>query len=423
MQALFVVDPRLWGVSGPVRGPQLVAHLRALDQSLQRRGGRLTVLNGDPSVIVPRVARTTDAVYWNDDYTPYARKRDQAVASAVAIETRRYHGTVVHAPGSVLTNAGEAYRVFTPFWKKWRTLEWQHSSSMPGTSIVGDEGDGIPDAAPPLLDGGEDAATERLAEFLARADDYEQLRDIPASDGTSKLSMDLKFGTISPRRIVSECGAQTDRRLAFVRQICWRDFHTQILYHFPHTRHRGLRPEFDSMQWNDDHESFDAWRMGLTGYPLVDAGMRQLNQEGWMHNRVRMVTASFLVKDLLIDWRMGERHFRRHLLDGDLAQNVGNWQWVAGTGADAAPYFRIFNPVTQAKKFDPDGKYVRRYVPELAGLTAPAIHEPWSYPLELAAAGVTPGVDYPSPIVDHAEARLETLAAYENARQGSMSSG
>lgn len=417
VQALFVVDRRLWDRAGPHRGPQLAAHLRALDDQLQSAGGRLTVHYGEPVDTVVAAAEPMEAVYWNDDYTPYARRRDGAVAAAIGAPIRRFHGSVVHQPGTILTGQGRPYQVFTPFWKRWRTTEWP-SEPEPGTArIVADPGDGIPEAPAPLMAGGEGNARMRLAKFLARVDRYSDERNRPDLDSTSRLSADLKYGTLSPRRLIIETGDYTDGRAAAVRQIAWRDFYIHVLHHFPHTKTRALRSEYDGIEWNTDEEAFERWCAGRTGYPIVDAGMRQLLAEGWMHNRVRMITASFLVKDLLVDWRIGEHFFRRYLIDGDVAQNVGNWQWAAGTGADAAPYFRILNPVVQSRRFDPDGDYIRRYVPELSALASPAIHAPWELgPLELASAGVVLGEQYPLPIVDHREARAETLAAYARAR-------
>ncbi|MDH3470183.1 MAG: DNA photolyase family protein [Acidimicrobiia bacterium] len=415
--ALFVLDPRLWDSAGPHRGPQMAAHLRALDAQLQEVGGRLAVHHGNPVEVVVAAARGMDAVYWNDDYTPYAQQRDDAVAKAVNIAVHRLHGSVVHRPGTILTGQDRPYLVFTPFWKRWRTTDWSVEPEPGVARIAAETGDGIPDAPAPLMAGGEERARSRLATFLERVDHYAEERDRPDLDTTSHLSADLKYGTLSPRRVIVETGEDTDGRAGLVRQICWRDFYAHVLYHFPHTATRALRSEYDAMEWHDDEEAFEAWCSGRTGYPIVDAGMRQLITEGWMHGRVRMITASFLVKDLLIDWRKGERHFRRYLVDGDIAQNVGNWQWTAGTGADAAPYFRIFNPVLQSAKFDPDGDYIRRFVPELTGLTAPTIHAPWEHgPAELASANVILGETYPYPIVDHAEAREETLAAYAKAR-------
>jgi deoxyribodipyrimidine photo-lyase len=265
--------------------------------------------------------------------------------------------------------------------------------------------------------GGEWAATERLEAFLERVDRYGEERNRPDLDTTSRLSADLKFGTIDPRTVAARVGDGTEGRRGFVRQLAWRDFYASVMAAFPHTATRAMRTEYDAIAWRDDPGGLAAWQEGRTGYPIVDAAMRQLAAEGWMHNRVRMIAASFLVKDLLIDWRLGEAHFRRLLVDADVAQNVGNWQWVAGTGTDAAPYFRVFNPVTQGRRFDPNGDYVRRWVPELARLAAGDIHAPWEVaPLDLASAGVVLGDTYPAPIVDHAEARDEAIAAYEAAR-------
>ncbi|MBT8214800.1 MAG: FAD-binding domain-containing protein, partial [Acidimicrobiia bacterium] len=261
-------------------------------------------------------------------------------------------------------------------------------------------------------------ALDRLEAFAAVVGDYPTTRDRPDLDATSRLSADLKFGTLSPLQIMDRIGTETDGARAFVRQLCWRDFYAAVIDAFPHTAQRAMRPEYDGIEWRNDDDDFSAWCAGRTGYPIVDAGMRQLAGEGWVHNRVRMIVASFLVKDLLVDWRWGERFFRRWLVDGDVAQNVGNWQWVAGTGVDAAPYFRVFNPVTQSKKFDPSGEYIRRWVPELAELGNAHIHAPWeSGPLELAAAGITLDDTYPLPIVDHAEARERCLETYQRARE------
>jgi deoxyribodipyrimidine photo-lyase len=264
---------------------------------------------------------------------------------------------------------------------------------------------------------GEAAANDRLESFLGRVDGYAEERDRPDLDTTSRLSVDLKYGTIGPHAVHRIVGLGTPGRRAYLRQLAWRDFYGHLMAARPDTVGAPMRPELAAMRWEDDRAALAAWKAGRTGYPLVDAGMRQLAAEGWIHNRVRMVVASFLVKDLLIDWRIGERFLRRHLLDGDVAQNVGNWQWVAGTGTDSAPYPRVFNPVTQARRFDPDGAYVRRWVPELSGLQPPAVHAPWEAgPLELAAAGVVLGETYPRPIVDHATARRRALQRYDEAR-------
>lgn len=414
--ACFVLDPRLWTTAGPHRGPQLIAHLRALDRDLRIHGGRLLILEGDPVEILPRAAGGHDAVFANRDVTPYALRRDRAIDGGVDVSW--HDGSYVVPPGKVTTQAGDPYQVFTPFYRRWLEVDWPQWPPETAPAAVGSNpGSALPESAPPLMEGGEDAARRRLETFAGVVDGYPHLRDRPDLDQTSRLSADLKFGTLGPRTIIEALGTGTQGRDAFVRQLAWREFYAQILLARPDMARRALRPEYDRIEWENDESQFVAWTEGRTGYPIVDAGMRQLAAEGWMHNRVRMITASFLVKDLLVDWRRGERFFRHLLVDGDIPQNAGNWQWVAGTGADAAPYFRVFNPVTQSRKFDPDGDYIRRYVPELAGVAAPAIHTPWDAPgLELAAAGVTLGETYPLPVVDHAEARLRTLAAYEAAR-------
>ncbi|MBT8197649.1 MAG: DNA photolyase family protein [Acidimicrobiia bacterium] len=413
---LFVVDPRLMAAAGDHRRNQLVAHLAALDEDLQSEGGRLHVAVGDPVDVVPAVSGSAN-VYWNDDYTPYARRRDGAVAAKLGDRVHRFHGNVVHPPGTLLTGSGAPYKVFTPFSKRWFSEPVRHAPEPGPAAVSVDPGIGVPDGDEPLMAGGERAALDRLEAFAAVVGDYPTTRDRPDLDATSRLSADLKFGTLSPLQVMDRIGTETDGARAFVRQLCWRDFYAAVIDAFPHTAQRAMRPEYDGIEWRNDDDDFSAWCAGRTGYPIVDAGMRQLAGEGWVHNRVRMIVASFLVKDLLIDWRWGERFFRRWLVDGDVAQNVGNWQWVAGTGVDAAPYFRVFNPVTQSKKFDPSGEYIRRWVPELAELGNAHIHAPWeSGPLELAAAGITLDDTYPLPIVDHAEARERCLETYQRAR-------
>lgn len=420
--ALFVIDPQLVGRS-PRRDMLLFGHLRALHEHLAQRGGALKVYVGDPVDLVTREANGA-AVYWNDDCSPYAHRRDEAVASAVAGEVRRFAGLTVHAPGVVLTKSGTPHRVFSPFYTAWRDAPWNLWDTPGSARVTPNPGEGIPESGAPSMAPGERAALERLERWVDRVDQYDQTRNDLAPGSTSELSSDLHFGTIDARRIRAEVGEGNAGRAAFVRQLAWRDFSFQALTVYPHAAAQPIRPEYGSIVWRDDVDGFEAWRTGTTGYPIVDAAMRQLAAEGWMPNRVRMVVASFLVKDLLIDWRRGERYFRRALIDGDLAQNVINWQWVAGTGLDAAPYFRVFNPVAQGERHDPAGDYVRRWVPELARIDGAAIHAPWKIPpLELATAGVTLGVEYPAPIVDHKAARERTLDAYKRSVDSYRSSG
>jgi len=424
--ALFVLDPALFERAGSFRRAALVAHLEALDRDLRELGGRLRIETGSPVEVVPRTASDVGAihVHWNSDTTPYAVSRDDAVADRLGCDVTTHWGTLVHEPGRILTQKGTLSRVFTPFYKAWdRTTmtpwatDTDREESDHVARIAGEPGDPLPrpDGAGDFA-GGEHAARGRLAGFLDEVDDYLETRDLPAIDGTSQLSCDLRFGTISPREIATTVGESTAGRAGFVRQLAWRDWYAHLLAENPTMPDKAIRPEYDKVEWRDDADEFEAWKAGQTGYPIVDAGMRQLRETGWMHNRVRMITGSFLVKDLLIDWRKGERWFRHLLIDADVSQNVGNWQWVAGCGTDAAPYFRVFNPWTQSAKFDPAGDYIRRWVPELAGLDAASIHEPHqAAPLDLAAAGVVLGDTYPHPIVDHAFARERVLAAYKSA--------
>jgi deoxyribodipyrimidine photo-lyase len=425
ISALYVLDPVLLEVAGPIRRNLLFAHLVALDEMLRRKGGRLRVHRGRPADVVPRLARRlgVQTVYANADVTPYSRRRDEAVRDRLTGTMQCWWGGLVHPPGSVRAGTGHTPRVFTSFFRTWSGLdpapepEPEPEPEPDRVRVDGDPGEGLPSVEGTLFQaGGEEAAMDRLLNFNERVNGYAKERDVPASEGTSFLSADLHFGTLGPRTALTVIGSGNPGRAAFVRQLAWRDWYAHLLWEEPDLVSHAMRRDLDRIAWVNDPDDVAAWRDGLTGYPLVDAGMRQLASTGWMHNRVRMVTASFLVKDLLVDWRIGERWFRRLLVDGDVSQNAGNWQWVAGTGPDAAPYFRVFNPVRQSEKFDPAGDYIRRFVPELVGLPDRWVHAPWTAPSEaLAAVGVILGESYPHPIIEHSWARDRALGAYRAA--------
>lgn len=421
--ALFVIDPTLFARATTVRRALLIGGLADLDESLRKRGGRLRVEHGSPAAVVPAVARDVgaDVVHINREVMPYGRRRDEAVSTMVPIV--RHEGHYVHPPGSILTQSGNPYRVFTPFFRQWSEHVPDIVGEAPPVEILDHPGRQIPSDPTPAPQAGETHALSRLEEFTAvDVDRYEEVRDRPAHDVTSRLSIALKYGWLGPGHALRAVGTATPGRAAWVRQLAWRDFLGQLMETHPESPTQAMRPEFRHLPWREDAEDLLAWQHGMTGYPFVDAGMRQLLAEGWIHNRVRMVVASFLIKDLLLDWRLGERHFRRHLIDADVAQNVGNWQWVAGVGVDAAPYFRVFNPVSQGDEFDPDGIYTRRWVPELSDLPVDLIHAPFREVDRVAEHGVVLGKDYPLPIVDHEMARERVLDMFRRAKTRYVSS-
>jgi deoxyribodipyrimidine photo-lyase len=421
---VFVLDPRLLDQS-PVRTHLLICALRAAQRSFD---GAIVLRRGRPEEQVPRLASEVEAasVHVSAESTPYGRHRDDAVRAALGEEVPLVATGSPYAvgPGTIRNVTGDPYKVFTPFSRAWREHGWPDPAEPPGDTRWHRQAgsDELPD--PPDTGGevdlpevGEQAALERWAEFLADdLADYDEGRDRPALDTTSRMSVHLKYGTIHPRTMLGDLrgrrGKGVDR---FVSELCWREFYADVLWHRPDSAWGDLRRELGSMAYDDPGSDDDAarslaaWQQGRTGYPFVDAGMRQLLHQGWMHNRVRMVTASFLVKDLHIWWPHGARHFLRLLIDGDVASNNHGWQWTAGTGTDAAPYFRVFNPVSQGQRFDADGDYVRRWVPELRHLPGKAAHEPWAH-----EEGYAEG--YPERIVDHKAAREEALARYQQAR-------
>ncbi|HET7720615.1 MAG TPA: deoxyribodipyrimidine photo-lyase [Acidimicrobiales bacterium] len=417
---LFVLDPALLGPAGAPRTAFLFRCLRALDESM---GGRLVVRHGDPVEVVPAVAAEAGAatVFVSADFGPYGRRRDQDVATSLRAAGRRLVGIgspYAVDPGQVRKQDDTPFRVFSPFYRAWRAHGWPAPAPAPEVEWAGGvRSDGIPEDPPvdaTLPPAGERAALDRLEAFLAGPiESYAEERDCPAADATTRLSPYLKYGCIHPRTVLDRLGrSKSDEKLR--SELAWREFYADVLWHHPESARQALQPAMAAMPLDTGKkadERFRAWTEGRTGFPLVDAGMRQLRGEAWVHNRVRMVVASFLVKDLHIDWTRGARWFMARLVDGDLASNNHGWQWVAGTGTDPAPYFRVFNPVTQAKEHDPAGEYVRRWVPELASVAGGAVHEPWKLP-----GGVPAG--YPERIVDHAAERAEALSRYESLKSG-----
>jgi deoxyribodipyrimidine photo-lyase len=431
----------------PTRVRFVLGALAELSASIAARGSRLALAHGDPAEMLPRAARAAnaDAVYWNDEYEPALRERDDRVERALhaaGVKTKRFHDRLLVPPGLVLNRSGAPYTVFTPFRNACEALplaepcarvERLAAHELPSPRLATLERLGFAEPASAPWPAGETHAHRRLQRFLGGTGAapgsglacYASDRDFPALPATSQLSADLKFGTLGVRRAAHGAlgAAGRDDKLRahaakFVEELRWRDFFAHVLWHFPRVEHGAFRGEFDALRWQGTDAEFVAWCNGRTGFPIVDAGMRELAATGLMHNRVRMIVASFLTKDLLIDWRRGERWFMTHLVDGDLANNNGGWQWAAGTGTDAAPYFRIFNPVAQGERFDAAGAYVRRWCPELARVPDAFVHRPWEAPpLALAAAGVTLDRDYPLPIVDHAERREAALAMYAEARR------
>lgn len=407
----------------------ILASLGELDAALRARGGGLIVRHGRAVEEIPRLARELNAaaVYANRDYEPAARARDEAVAQRLAatdIDFAMSKDQVIFERDELLTASGRPYTVYTPYRNTWcKRLTPADYAPISGTGrfapppptqlpTLADLGFAATDLAELGIEPGMSGARRRWDDFRAeRIQRYGALRDFPAVRGVSYLSVHLRFGTISLRELVrSALAEQADK---WLDELIWRDFYFMILDRFPQVVGHAFKPEYDAIRWDDWPAGLAAWQQGRTGYPLVDAAMRQLNHSGWMHNRLRMIVASFLCKDLGIDWRFGERYFAERLIDFDLAANNGGWQWAASSGCDAQPYFRIFNPVTQSEKFDPDGKFIRRYVPELARVPERFIHAPWKMGrLEQEALGVVIGRDYPAPLVDHAAAREKTLARY-----------
>ncbi len=433
---VYILDESTPGLRGPGAASRWWLHhaLAALDADLRALGSRLVLQRGPAETVLPDlVARCgATAVHWNRLYEIVARERDARIKQALTgqgISVTSHKANLLFEPWEVKTGAGDPFKVFTPFWRACRQLPPPEPPlprpdrlAPPPAGLPGDDLDSWrllprrPDWAGGLRDNwtpGEAGAHQRLAAFVDEAlPRYRDERDLPARASTSRLSPYLAFGEISPRQVwhaatTREPSAATEK---FLAEVGWREFCNNLIFHFGNLAERNFRADFDAFPWAAEDAKVEAWRRGRTGYPIVDAGMRELWATGWMHNRVRMITASFLTKDLMVDWRIGERWFWDTLVDADAANNPAGWQWVSGSGADAQPYFRIFNPVLQGEKFDPDGAYVRHWVPEVAKLPNSTIHRPWTDRARVASG-------YPEPVVDHAQARDRALAAFRSLKQ------
>lgn len=449
---LYILDdatPGQWAMGGASRW--FLHHaLDSLNADLKKLGSKLVLRRGNASMVLQDFADEVSAsdIFWNRLYEPFAIKRDTALKEklkATGLGVHSSNASMLFEPWTVETKSGGPYRVFSPFWRACLRdcpppdepiraptsfkVPKQHPRSeklddwdlLPGKPNWAKEFSG-------MWEPGEAGAHNRLKGFLENAVAlYEDARDCPGIDGTSGLSPHLHFGDIGPRQIYHAAREHADQHGGpaksvdkFVAELGWREFSHHLLYHFPTLPTENYQDKFDGFPWRDNDADLKAWQQGRTGYPMVDAGMRQLWQTGWMHNRVRMIVASFLVKHLMIHWRHGEDWFWDTLVDADLANNAASWQWVAGSGADAAPYFRIFNPITQGNKFDPNGDYVRRFVPEIANLPTKYLFAPWTAPGDvLTEAGIKLGTDYPHPIIDHSEARERALGGFGEIKQAS----
>lgn len=417
---LFVLDDRLLGsrYAAPNRIAALLEALADLRASLRDRGGELLVRRGDLVEEVRDVvtAVSADELHLSADVSRYAERRQAALddlGRALGIRVERHPGVVLVEPGEIAPAGRDHFRVFTPYWRRW--IDRPHRDPLPAPArvpspptlvagVIPARADLVAGAeAPERLRTGERRARQRLEGWLADGiGGYDHGRDVLAADGTSRLSVHLHLGCLSVAEVVDRLDGRRTGHEPYLRQLCWRDFDHQLLAANPDLPRTDLRSQGDV--WQVDDEAFAAWRAGRTGYPVVDAGMRQLGREGWMHNRARMITASFLTKHLRLDWRLGAGHFLDHLVDGDVANNTAQWQWVAGTGTDSRPN-RMLNPVVQSRRHDPTGAYIRRYVPELAAADDRTVHAPWE------AAGQLEVLDYPPPIVDHGDARDRFLSA------------
>jgi deoxyribodipyrimidine photo-lyase len=421
----------------PTRTDQRVAFivdsLQKLDSEVREMGSALVTTYGDPRVEIPKLMAEIEcnAVFLNEDYEPAAIARDAEVEKRLQKVSRSFEAfkdQVIFAKKEITKSDGSPYRVFTPYKKTWlgrltknevqpyepnlkKLLKISNFKTQPHVRTLDEIG--FPGSTC-AVNGGSAGARGELKKFLKKIDHYEQERDFPSLDSTSRLSVHLRFGTISVRECVRNCWQNPSKGASvWLSELIWRDFYQMILAWFPSVTDQAFLAKYADIRWPGEEKNFQAWCEGRTGFPIVDAAMRQINQTGWMHNRLRMVVASFLVKDLLIDWRRGEKYFADQLIDFDLAANNGGWQWCASTGCDAQPYFRIFNPVSQSERFDKDGDFIRKFVPELAGFSGKDIHFPLSSRAKKLPPGFQLGKSYPQPIVEHSVQRDKALLLFK----------
>ncbi len=425
---VFILDDHLLSKPATKRKNFLFEGLHNLDEDLRSRGSRLILRQGEPSQELSKLTAETgaDLISAEEDYSPYGRKRDDEISRQLPLKL--IGGLTLHHPSEVLKKDGNPYTIFTPYKNAWSALPIINNPNADAPRQI----KGYPQIQSLELPGyqkdsnfpaSESEANDRLSRFIHQSIfEYANNRDLLACEDTSLLSPYLRFGMLSPRRAIGAARISVDSApdlearegaQVWLTELIWREFYESILYHFPFVLRMAFNPRLRQIVWANPKNSLSAWQEGRTGYPVVDAGMRQLSQTGWMHNRARMITASFLSKDLLLNWQLGEAWFMQQLVDGDPASNNGGWQWAVGTGTDAAPYFRIFNPVLQGKKFDPGGIYIRRWIPELVNVSDEYIHSPWLMStMEQIRTGCIIGKDYPNPVVDHSNARGRVLSAY-----------
>lgn len=433
---VYILDPKLLASPAENRKAFLFAGISMLQEDIKSLGGELVIRQGEPMEVLTRLSRQYQIshIFCEEDFTPYARLRDDGIEKELPL-SRAGFPTIFH-PDVVMKDDGSPYTIFTPYSKKWKSLPYSQPITVNPrgkfATVSDEENNHLPDARgfsyPPA---GEKNAHQILDEFLESSlEFYKDDRNRLDLQGTSQLSAHFHFGMVSAREAAwkvrqgiseSNPGKNTLGAETWLNELIWRDFYTSILYHYPFVRGQAFKNNYRAIAWRNAPQELERWKFGQTGFPVVDAGMRQLLQMGWMHNRARMIVASFLVKDLLINWQEGERWFLDHLVDGDLASNNGGWQWTAGVGTDAAPYFRIFNPTRQGKKFDPSGEYIRTWIPELKSVPVTYIHQPEYMPSALQEqVGCKMGKIYPLPMLEHSLSRVRTMQAYKTSKIESL---